>query len=294
MTEERRNQSLASLTSWRIGGVADRFIRPKSLEGLSVYLKALDPTLPITWLGLGSNVLIRDGGIKGAVISTLDLKQMGVKPSGEVWVQAGVPCAKFARFCCANGFSDAAFFAGIPGTMGGALAMNAGAFGGETWENVVALQVLSRQGELIDRLPAAYDVAYRHVVGKDPAQLLEAFVGATFRFTKTTQDGLTDIRALLRKRQSQQPIGTFNCGSVFRNPPGDHAARLIEACGLKGYQIGGAIVSEKHANFIINTNNATAEDVEQLIETVQSTVLAKTGCQLIKEVRILGEKPCPN
>lgn len=288
--DEILQKPLAPLTSWHIGGNAERFVRPKSIAELAAYIQQLPETVPLSWLGLGSNVLIRDAGIKGAVISTLDLREIALHPSGEIWVEAGMPCAKFARFCCKNGYQDAAFFAGIPGTMGGALAMNAGAFGGETWEGVCAVRVLDRKGQLHVRSPEDYDIGYRHVFPKNPEQHQEAFVGAAFKFSKSDREGLEPIRALLRKRQAQQPIGTFNCGSVYRNPEGDYAARLIESCGLKGHRIGGAVISEKHANFIINVDNALAADVEQLMTLIESTVKNETGIVLHNEVRLLGEK----
>lgn len=324
ITAEKRQYSLASLTSWHIGGEAERFFRPPHVAALAEYLSTLPQELPITWLGLGSNVLIRDGGIKGAVISMLDLKEIKPQelglvtatastPNSElIWVEAGVPCAKFARFCCRRGLSDAAFFAGIPGTIGGALTMNAGAFGGETWEWVKEVALINRAGQCLVRTPEEYNIGYRTVkmreslqreslqreslqrdesLQRESLEQPEAFVGAIFEFIRTDKDGLADIKNLLRKRSASQPIGTFNCGSVYRNPEGDYAARLIEACGLKGRQIGGAQISEKHANFIINIGNARSDDIEQLMSLIESAVLNKFNIALHAEVRILGEKP---
>lgn len=282
---------LADLTSWHIGGAAQRFFTPQDVKNLSTYLNLLPQDLPITWLGLGSNVLIRDGGIKGAVICTRGLQQLSQAENGCVVAQAGVTCAKLARFGTRLGFADAAFFAGIPGTVGGALAMNAGAFGGETWPWVESVFVMNRQGHILVRKPADYEVGYRSVKGKTPEQAQEVFIGATFSFPKRTDlDGAERIRALLRQRAQSQPIGTFNCGSVYRNPPGDYAARLIEACKLKGYRVGDAMVSPKHANFIINCGRARAQDVEILMTTIESVVKDHFGIQLHAEVRILGER----
>lgn len=285
---EKLDYPLANLTSWHIGGKADRFYLPASIQKLTDYIKTLPADTPITWLGLGSNVLIRDGGIEGAVICTRKCQELEHRLDGTIYAQAGLTCAKFARFASKLGFPDAAFFAGIPGTIGGALAMNAGAFGGETWEWVESVTLINRQGELIERTPIDYEIGYRTVHAKHP-QPEEAFVSAVFRFPKGTNDGMTKIRELLKKRSQTQPIGTFNCGSVYRNPPGDFAARLIEACDLKGYRVGDAIISEKHANFIINSAHACAKDVEELMKTIESCVWERFNIKLHAEVRILGK-----
>lgn len=282
---------LATLTSWRIGGNAQRFYMPPDFEALRNYFQILPQDQFVFWLGLGSNVLIRDGGINGAVICTRGLQQMALQDDGCVFAQAGVACAKLARFASQRSFADAAFFAGIPGTVGGALAMNAGAFGGQTWEWVQSVWVINRQGQILQREPNDYNVAYRYVQGKHPEQADEAFVAANFQFpSKQNVDGMNKIRELLRKRGQTQPIGTFNCGSVYRNPPGDFAARLIEECQLKGYRIGDAMISTKHANFIINCNQARAADVEALMATIETNVLERFGVQLQAEVKILGEQ----
>ncbi|MGD9592546.1 MAG: UDP-N-acetylmuramate dehydrogenase [Candidatus Berkiella sp.] len=284
---EQLNFPLASLTSWHIGGKAERFYLPTSIEQLSQYLSALPHDTPITWLGLGSNVLIKDSGIKGAVICTRKCQELYEQEDGSLYVQAGVTCAKFARFASKRGFAKAAFFAGIPGTIGGALAMNAGAFGGETWEWVQSVLLMDCHGKQFERHPHDYDIAYRSVHAKQ-GNKEDAFMGAVFRFPKEQIDGMEKIRELLKKRSQTQPIGTFNCGSVYRNPPGDFAARLIEACDLKGYRIGDAIISEKHANFIINCKQARAVDVEALMKTIESAVWDRFKIRLQPEVRILG------
>ncbi len=284
------NESLAPWTSWHIGGLAERFFSPATTEVLANYLRLLPASMPITWLGLGSNVLIRDAGIKGAVIGTRQLQGLYQREDGAVVAEAGVTCAKLARFCSRLGFADAAFFAGIPGTVGGALAMNAGAFGGETWEWVESVMVMNRKGQSQLRTPADYDIAYREVKPKILSCQDTLFVAGVFRFlSKTDTDGMSRIRELLRKRSQTQPIGTWNCGSVYRNPPGDFAARLIESCELKGYRLGDAMVSPKHANFIVNCDQASAQDIETLMATIEATVLDKFGIQLQREVKILGE-----
>jgi UDP-N-acetylmuramate dehydrogenase len=277
---------MARHTSWRVGGPADRYFLPSGIDDLARFIAGLPADEPIHWVGLGSNLLVRDGGIRGTVISTHGLLS-GLErlPDGRVRAEAGVPCAKLARQCVRWGLGSAEFFAGIPGTVGGALAMNAGAFGGETWQHVRALETMDRRGEVHLRRPDEYEVGYRSVLG--PAR--EWFLAAEFSFASDSGASVADIKALLARRKATQPIGLPSCGSVFRNPPGDHAARLIEACGLKGFSIGGAQVSEKHANFIINTGEASAADIEHLIEHVRRTVEAEHGVRLETEVRILGE-----
>jgi UDP-N-acetylmuramate dehydrogenase len=239
------------------------------------------------WLGLGSNLLVRDGGIRGTVIATSGMLN-GLAKSGDLTVraEAGVACAKVARYCARLGLAGAEFLAGIPGTMGGALAMNAGAFGGETWDIVKAVETLDSRGELHHRMPADYTVAYRQVVG--PEQ--EWFVAAELSLKSgDTQQAQAHIKQLLAKRGATQPTQQANAGSVFRNPAGDFAARLIEACGLMGVCEGAACVSDKHANFIVNTGGATAAQVERLMERIAATVKTQHGVELQREVHIVGE-----
>ena len=281
------DEPLARHTSWRVGGPADVFFTPADKQDLALFLRSLPADLPVFWLGLGSNVLVRDGGLRAAVIETHgalnDLQRLS---DTEVWCDAGVTCAKLAKQCARWNLGPAEFFAGIPGTLGGALAMNAGAFGGETWRHVVEVETINRRGEIRRRLAGDYEVAYRHVRGPQE----EWFLGAQLSFAESDADGEAAIRALLARRKESQPIGEPSCGSVFTNPPGQHAARLIESAGLKGFHIGDARVSTKHANFIINEGAATAADLEQLIQHVKTTVQQQFGVELIPEVRIVGEK----
>ncbi|MCR9191966.1 MAG: UDP-N-acetylmuramate dehydrogenase [Gammaproteobacteria bacterium] len=288
------NEPLAGYTTWRVGGSARLMYKPKDIEDLSVFLQACSPSDPILWLGLGSNSLIKDGGVPGIVIVTLGcLNQMTLLPDHQIRVEAGVSCAKMARFSARNGLSGGEFWAGIPGTMGGALRMNAGCFHRETWETVVAVETILRTGERRLRQPQEFDIGYRHVAGLEQD---EWFVAAICQLTPGEQAQSTGrIKELLAHRTATQPTSEYNCGSVFRNPPDGHAAKLIESCGLKGHQIGGAMVSEKHANFIINhQGEACAKDIEQLITYVQQTVHEKTGVSLVHEVHILGEDTCPS
>jgi UDP-N-acetylmuramate dehydrogenase len=277
---------MAKHTSWHVGGPADLFFTPRDVMDLASFLRQLPADVPLLWLGLGSNLLVRDGGIRGAVISTHGaLGALARLSATRIQVEAGVPCARIARQCVKWGLGPAEFFAGIPGTLGGALAMNAGAWGDETWRHVVEVDVLDRRGTRHTRLPADYEIGYRSVKGPEH----EWFIGARLEFERSPGVKEDAIRDLLDKRKQTQPIGEWSCGSVFTNPPGDHAARLIESAGLKGFRIGDASVSLKHANFIINHGGARAADVEAVIMHVQSTVKRIHGVTLHTEVRIVGE-----
>jgi UDP-N-acetylmuramate dehydrogenase len=285
--EVHKHEPMSRHTSWRVGGPADLFFKPASLDDLSEFLKNLDADVPVFWFGLGSNLLVRDGGLRGVVIAAsglfTDLEKIGER---RVRVGASVPCTQLARQCIRWGFGPSEFFAGIPGLVGGALAMNAGAHGCETWERVRVVRTIDRHGELHTRVPNDYQISYRTVTG--PAG--EWFVEAELEFDADADASMETLKEMLARRKDTQPLGLPSCGSVFRNPPGDYAARLIEASGLKGCRIGDAEVSEKHANFIINRGDATALDVENLIMHVQQTVADTTGIELIPEVRIVGEE----
>ena len=284
-TRVLRDVSMAKHTSWHVGGPADLFFTPRDAMDLAAFVRQLPPEVALLWVGLGSNLLVRDGGIRGAVISTHGaLGALERLNATRIQAEAGVPCARIARQCVKWGLGPAEFFAGIPGTLGGALAMNAGAWGSETWPHVVEVDVLDRRGARHTRPAADYEIGYRSVKG--PAD--EWFIGARLEFERKPGVNTEAIRELLDKRRQTQPIGEWSCGSVFTNPPGDHAARLIESAGLKGFRIGDASVSGKHANFIINHGAARAADVEALIHHVQSTVAQVHGIALSTEVRIVG------
>ena len=282
----RHNEPMARHTSWRVGGPARAFYEAADLDDLVMFLQQLPPDEPLFWLGLGSNVLVRDGGIPGTVIATAGALMDLVKVD-ELTVRAGagVACNKVARYSANLHLVGGEFLAGIPGTMGGALAMNAGAFGGETWPLVKRVETVDRRGVRRWRTPADFRIAYREVQG--PAG--EWFVAAELRLQPGDgAAGLARVKELLERRNHTQPIGLPSCGSVFRNPPGDHAARLIESCGLKGECRGGACVSAKHANFIINTGDATAAEIEDLIDYVAETVKRTHGVCLQREVHAVG------
>ncbi len=282
------DEPLSKYTSWRVGGPAQRMYIPENKADLIDFVAGLPNGEPVYWIGLGSNLLVRDGGVRGTVINTRSrLKEMRLIDTDRVYVEVGVPCAHVARFCSDLGLTGAEFLAGIPGTMGGALKMNAGAFGGETWQIVDQLEMLNQQGQVLNRNKHEFEVAYRSVKGIDD----EWFLAAQLKLAKgDSQVSQLQIKALLEKRNTSQPTNKPTCGSVFKNPAGDHAARLIEACGLKGYRIGGAVVSEKHANFIENQGNATAVDIETLIQHIQTQVQQQFGISLQTEVCRIGEE----
>jgi len=285
-----RNEPMSKHTTWRVGGPADVYYSPRCRAELLDFLRSLDADTPVYWVGLGSNLLVRDGGIRGVVIATGQalngLRSLG---GGVVEAETGVPCTVVARQCSRWELGPAEFFAGIPGSVGGALRMNAGAFGGETWGKVIEVDVVDRRGTVRTRGRSDYQIGYRDVRGP----LEEWFLAARFKFDEHYTAAADRIRTLVSERKARQPLGLPSCGSVFKNPPGDHAARLIEAAGLKGLRIGGAEVSPKHANFIINTGGATAADIEALIQHVRDTVLARHGLRLDTEVQFLGERLAP-
>ena len=287
----KRDQELTRYTSWRCGGRADRLYVPADREDLAALVRQLPATEPLTVIGLGSNVLVRDGGVRGTVIvlhAALGLLEMR---DGLIYAEAGVASPKVARFAALRDYAEAEFLAGIPGTVGGALAMNAGCYGGETWRYVARVEVLTGAGVFEQRLPSDYVIGYRMVRRADARVTRSLFTAAWFAFPPGDgQLARRRIKQLLQQRIATQPLAMPNAGSVSRNPPGDHAARLIESCGLKGFTIGGARVSEKHANFIVNPGGrAKAADIEALIDHVRETVRAKTGVDLAPEIEIIGE-----
>jgi UDP-N-acetylmuramate dehydrogenase len=287
--EISRDEPMRRHTSWRTGGVADIYYAPADRDDLVEFLTLLPADVPITWVGLGSNLLVRDAGIRGVVIAPQKgLNGLRLQASNSICVEAGVPGNKLARFAVRHRLTGAEFFAGIPGTFGGALAMNAGAFGGATWDVVEAVETVDSEGRLHQRSRDDYQVGYRTVTG--PA---EWFVSGKVKLVPAGHDfdAEQSIRDLLSLRAETQPIQTANAGSVFRNPEGGFAAQLIESCGLKGYSVGDAEVSRQHANFIINHGGASADDIERLINDVREKVRKKTGVKLEPEIHIVGEDP---
>jgi UDP-N-acetylmuramate dehydrogenase len=281
---------LSRYTSWRAGGAADALYLPADRDDLAAFLRQLPVDEPLTVLGLGSNTLVRDGGVRGTVVVMHNPGAALAVADSVIYADAGVACPKLARFAARHDCAEAEFLAGVPGTVGGALAMNAGCYGGETWRYVVRVEVATRDGRFSVRTPAEYAIGYRSVLRGDGSAADGIFTAAWFCFPPgNATQARARIRELLAHRIATQPLSLPNAGSVFRNPEGDHAARLIEACGLKGYAIGGARVSEKHANFIVNPGGkAKAADIEMLIEYVRAVVRTKMGMELEPEVRVIG------
>ena len=290
----RRGVPMKEHTSWRAGGCARQAYVPADLDDLSVFLKTLPPHEQIHFIGLGSNTLVRDGGLDGTVILVQGaLDAMRVMDGIAIYAEAGVASPKLARFAIAEGFSGAEWLAGVPGTVGGALAMNAGCYGSETWKHVHSAHTIARDGTLRLRPHTDFEIGYRHCALAAPTTVLgrdEWFVAAEFAFAKgSVIEARTSMKQWLERRAATQPLGLPNAGSVFRNPEADHAARLIESCGLKGKRIGGAEVSTKHANFIVNPGaTASAADIENLMVEIQATVERTCGVRLEREVRIIG------
>ena len=307
--ELKRDEPMARHVSWRAGGSVDRAYLPADLDDLAAFLRSLPAAEPVYFVGLGSNLLVRDGGLRGTVVFThwafreIALGAVNEK-DGEIRADVGVASPKVARFAAMHGLVGAEFLAGIPGTIGGALAMNAGCYGGETWNVVRRVVTIDHAGELHERSPAQYRIGYRTVVRrcsqiasvappdamKRRVGIDEWFVSAVIALPRGDGDeSRRKVKELLSRRIATQPLGEPNAGSVFRNPPGSYAAKLIEECGLKGRAIGGAVISPKHANFIVNKGGARAADIEALIELAQSTVQAKFGIELEREVRLVGD-----
>ena len=301
--ELRLREPMARHVSWRAGGVAARAYFPADLEDLCAFLAALPVTDPVLFVGLGSNLLVRDGGFNGTVVFThRALRGLRLEPNGEIYAEAGVASPKVARFAALHGLAGAEFLAGIPGTVGGALAMNAGCYGGETWAIVARVHVLDRCGRLHERLPSDYRISYRSVVlagsrdatavddSEAPVADAECFAAAVFGLAPgDSAESRRRIKELLERRIAAQPLNLPNAGSVFRNPAGRYAAQLIESCGLKGHRVGGAAISSKHANFIVNLDGASAADIETLIRLAQGAVKARFDIALQREVRIVGD-----
>jgi UDP-N-acetylmuramate dehydrogenase len=279
---------LQDFNSWKVGGRAEQFLICDEKEILASLMRRKKIKLPITFVGLGSNLLVRDGGIKGTVIVMHGGLRKINDDDGLIYSEAGVSCSKLSKFSAKKGLADSAFFSGIPGTIGGALAMNAGCYGSETWDYVSKVLIINLNGDQVERNKSDFDISYRQVINKNKD---EFFLAAWFKFPKGNKEQSEKrIKELLAHRKETQPLNWPTAGSTFRNPKGNFAARLIEDCGLKGYKIGGAQVSEKHANFIINLGNASALDIEKVITYIQKVVFEQKKIQLLREIRIIGEK----
>ena len=285
--ELRTQEPMSRHTSWKTGGNADYYYIASDINDLAKFISKLPTSTPITWIGLGSNLLVRDGGVSGVVVSVVGLlNELKKINETEIFIGAGVSCAKVAHFSAKHGLEGIEFLAGIPGTIGGALAMNAGAYGGEIWSYIKEVETINRKGKREIFEKDKFDINYRSVSISEN----EWFIACKMKLEISTRTVVNDrIKKMLSERADGQPLGKLSCGSVFRNPTNQHAAKLIELCGLKGKKVGGAVISDKHSNFIINTGNATSLDIEQLIEFIQACVYEKYNIKLIPEVRIIGE-----
>ena len=279
---------LARLTSLRVGGPVDAVATPADRGELLELLRRLARArVPHHLIGGGFNSLASDAPLAGVVIQLSRFRRLEARPEDTLRIEAGVSHSQITRFCCEHGFAGLEFGAGIPGSFGGWLAMNAGIPDREIGDRVLELEVASPSGSGIRHLPASeLHFRYRSLRGLAPGSVI---VSARVRVERSTPEAVrSEVDALLARRGQSQPLSVPSCGSVFKNPPGDHAGRLIEAAGLKGHQVGGAQISPVHANFIANTGGASAADVFELIELVQRTVESQTGTRLEREVRLLG------
>ena len=283
--EMRYQEPMARYTTWRAGGPAQRLYCPRDLTELGEFLASLPGSEKVFWCGLGSNLLVRDGGIEGTVILTHGgLNGLSIE-GNRVWAEAGVACARLGRITQRGGLTGLEFMVGIPGTVGGALAMNAGAAGDETWTTIETVETMDNQGVIRVRRKDAFDIGYRRVSGCAS----ERFVAGTWRLGNGDPGLLVErVTEIVRRRRLTQPLGEPTSGSVFRNPPGDSAGRLLEAAGCKGAGIGKARVSELHANFIINEGGGAA-DIETLMVWLRDRVASEFGVYLEPEVQVIGE-----
>lgn len=279
---------LSRHTSLRIGGPADALATPADRAELAALLGlCAEHRLPVTLLGGGFNVLVREGGIRGVVVRLKRLRGIERVADDLVRGEAGASHATITRFCIQHGLAGLEFGAGIPGTLGGWLAMNAGIGVREMKDVVRDIEVMDAEGRGTTTIPrAALDFRYRELAGLAPGSVV---VAASLEVAASDRARVqAEVDRLLALRHATQPIDQPSCGSVFRNPPGDHAGRLIEAVGLKGSRAGGAEISSVHANFIVNHGDANASDVLCLIERARALVANRTGIELETEVRILG------
>jgi len=281
-----RNESLSKHTSWKVGGPADIFFIPQNRDELSKFLES-NHGKRITWLGNGTNVLVRDAGIRGVVISTKkSIDKINIETENSCRVETGASCMDLALFAEKNQLGPAAFFSGIPGSVGGALTMNAGSFGHETWDFVESVEVIDESGVIHHLNSKDFKFSYRTVVFPFPLW----FLSCLMQFPAYETTTISELKAMRDQRLKTQPLSEDTCGSVFKNTKDEHAGDLIERAGLKGYKIGGCSISKKHANFIVNEGGATSAEIEELIKHVQNVVKTKFDVDLETEVRIIGEK----
>lgn len=281
------NEPLKNYTYTETGGPADFYVTPKDFDDVSTLLNYChDNHIPVTYLGNGSNIIIRDGGIRGIVLNLLELTHLTLE-EGIISVGSGRAIIEVSRFARDNKLSGLEFACGIPGSVGGAVYMNAGAYGGEVKDCLLEATVATEKGEILTLSNEELELGYRRSnIQENHYVILEA----KFRLA---EGDIEDINAMMddltERRESKQPLEHPSCGSVFQRPPGNFAGKLIQDAGLQGHRIGGVEVSKKHAGFMVNVDNGTAGDYEELINFVQSSVKEKYGIELDTEVRVIGE-----
>ena len=282
------DEPLGPLTWFRVGGPADVLFLPADEDDLAAFLKALDPAVPVTPLGVGSNTLVRDGGVEGVVVR-LGKAFAGVEPRGgsRIWAGAAALDATLAREAARAGIAGLEFFRGVPGSVGGALVMNAGCYGGETKDVLVEAVALTRAGEQLTLSNAELGYSYRRSARAAAEPLI--FLGGLFEGTRDDPAAIeARMDAITARREASQPIREKTGGSTFKNPPGRSSWELVDAAGWRGKPFGGAMFSPLHANFLINTGEATAADLEGLGETVRAEVKARFGVDLEWEIKRIG------
>ncbi|WP_309628958.1 UDP-N-acetylmuramate dehydrogenase [Brevundimonas sp.] len=285
-----RDEPLGPFTWFRVGGAAEVLFIPADADDLAAFLKALDPGVPVMVLGVGSNVIVRDGGVEGVVIRLAGRPFAGITTEGDtITAGAGALDAMVARASAKAGLAGLEFYAGIPGTIGGALTMNAGCYGSETKDILVSASGLTRAGERVDFALTDFGYTYRH--SEAPADII--WIEAVYRGTPDAPDAVAArIAEITARREQTQPIREKTGGSTFKNPPGHSSWKLVDEAGWRGklhaVTGGGAMFSELHSNFMINPGQATAADIEGLGETVRADVQSKLGVNLEWEIKRIG------
>jgi UDP-N-acetylmuramate dehydrogenase len=283
-----RDAALAPYTWFRVGGPADLLFIPEDEDDLAAFLKGLDPTVPMLPIGVGSNLLVRDGGVEGVAIRLgRGFSKVEARDGHRIYAGAGVPDAILAREAARAGIAGLEFYRGVPGTVGGACVMNAGCYGSETTEVLVEAYAVTRAGDKVTLSHDEMGFSYRKSAAAVGGGLI--FTGALFQGTPDDPAAITArMDEITARREASQPIREKTGGSTFKNPPGDSAWRLVDAAGWRGKLFGGAMFSDKHANFLINTGQATAADLEGLGDRVRADVKARFGADLEWEIKRVG------
>lgn len=282
------NEALAPFTWLRVGGPADVLFLPEDEDDLAAFLKGLDPSVPVMAIGVGSNLLVRDGGVEGVVIR-LGRGFGGVERRGDNQICAGAAVldTNLAKAAAQAGIAGLEFFRGVPGAIGGACMMNAGCYGAETKDVLVEAYAINRAGERLTLSNAQMGFSYRRCAAAASGGLI--FTGALFKGTPDAPEAVLErMEAITARREASQPIREKTGGSTFKNPEGHSAWKLVDEAGWRGKPFGGAQFSDLHANFLINANNASAADLEGLGEAVRADVLSKLGVTLEWEIKRIG------